>query len=60
MTRKFSLNLFLVILLYSCILISGLLNILTRVEVLAGLAVIFGLLLFNLIKNQSKDTASRR
>ncbi|PHS00605.1 MAG: hypothetical protein COA80_02815 [Leeuwenhoekiella sp.] len=58
MTKKFSLNLFLVILLYSCILVSGLLNILARAEVLAGLGVIFGLLLFNLIKNQRKDTTS--
>ncbi|PHQ28883.1 hypothetical protein CJ305_11855 [Leeuwenhoekiella nanhaiensis] len=58
MTKKFSLNLFLVILLYSCILVSGLLNILARAEVLAGLGLIFGLLLFNLIKNQRKDTTS--
>ncbi len=52
MNTKVSLNLFLVILLYSSILVCGLLNILVRAEVLTGLALIFTLLLVNLIRGQ--------
>ena len=56
MHKKISVNLFLVILLYSGILITGLLGVLTRMEVLAGLSVIFGTLIFNLIKTQREHT----
>ncbi len=56
MQKKFSLNLFLVILLYSCIAITGLLNMLKRPEILMGLAVIFGILLFNLLKGKASGT----
>ena len=56
MNTKVSLNLFLVILLYSSILVCGLLNILARAEVLTGLALIFTLLLVNLIRGQRQQS----
>ncbi len=55
MRYKFSLNLFLVVLLYAGILIAGLAGILTEAYILAGLAIIFLILIIRLIKTRRKD-----
>ena len=54
MQYKFSLNLVLAVLLYAGILIAGLTGILTKTPVLIVLALIFLILIINLIKTRRK------